>query len=452
MSDPTHTFHDRRIDPTALIDAILRRRGWIIMTVAVCLLLALAYISFAAPKYTAVSQLLVDPRSLQIVGNDIAARTQTSDGSSLETESQTLILTSLTVLTEVIRREKLDTHPLFGAKPDGIVDFLRGKAPDETAFARAIRLLGRAVAVKRAERTYVIDIAVKTDDRQLAARIANAIVSIYLEKEGEARANAARRAAESLSSRLNELRANLRVAEEKAELFKRQNKILQSEGRPLVEVQLADISTQLTTERARINELRSKLEQIRLGRQRPDALERIPETLQSTTVAALRTQYSLAIRAEAEARTLYGPRHPTYVAAQSQAGTARRELLAEIDRVSSSIANDLSRAEVAEKGLNRQLESLRGQAAANSELLVRLRELTRDAEASRAVYEAFLVRARELAEQQKLDTGNSRVLSAALPPALPSGPPPILILIASILFGVALGSGLAWLRDRLATR
>ena len=40
-----------------------------------------------------------------------------------------------------------------------------------------------------------------------------------------------------------------------------------------------------------------------------------------------------------------------------------------------------------------------------------LRELERDVVASRAVYESFLVRARETGEQERLDTKNIRVIS-----------------------------------------
>jgi len=454
MNQRTSEQRDKAFDPVALLAISWRHRAIVLAVIVCCLFLGLAYISLAAPKYTSVSQILIDPRSLQVVGNDIAARTQSTDGSALDAESQALVLMSASVLEEVIRREKLETHPLFGAKPDGIADLIvRGSAAaDPTPLARALRLLRRAIAVKRAERTYVIDIAATVEDRQLSARIANAVASIYLEKEGEARSNAARRAAESLSARLNELRTSLRLAEERAEAFKRDNKLLQSEGRPLLDVQLGDLSTQLTAARARSNELRSRLEQIRQAKQRENILERIPETLQSTTVASLRTQYSLAVRAEAEARSLFGPRHPSYIAVAAQTSAARSELAAEIDRVASSISSDLARADAAETGLRRQIEALRGQTVENNELLLRLRELTREVEANRSIYEAFLARVRELSEQQRFDTSNSRIVSTAFPPAWPSGPPALLVLIASILFGLAVGSALAWLHHNRTRR
>ena len=47
---------------------------------------------------------------------------------------------------------------------------------------------------------------------------------------------------------------------------------------------------------------------------------------------------------------------------------------------------------------------------------VRWRELQRQAEAARSIYQAFLVRARETLEAANVDTTNARVITRALPP------------------------------------
>ena len=59
-------------------------------------------------------------------------------------------------------------------------------------------------------------------------------------------------------------------------------------------------------------------------------------------------------------------------------------------------------------------------------VLVTLRELQREVQASRAVYESFLVRARETGEQERIDTNNIQVISArrrAAGPQLPAVEP-----------------------------
>jgi uncharacterized protein involved in exopolysaccharide biosynthesis len=74
-----------------------------------------------------------------------------------------------------------------------------------------------------------------------------------------------------------------------------------------------------------------------------------------------------------------------------------------------------------------------------------LRELEREVDASRAVYESFLVRARETREQERLDTVNVRVLSDAQPPLDRSWPPRrLVLLLAALAAGLLGGVGLAY--------
>ena len=54
--------------------------------------------------------------------------------------------------------------------------------------------------------------------------------------------------------------------------------------------------------------------------------------------------------------------------------------------------------------------------------LVQLRELEREASTKRAVYESYLLRARETGEQRDINTANMSVISTAYPPLDPTGP------------------------------
>jgi Mrp family chromosome partitioning ATPase len=77
-----------------------------------------------------------------------------------------------------------------------------------------------------------------------------------------------------------------------------------------------------------------------------------------------------------------------------------------------------------------------------------LRELERDVQANRAVYESFLVRSRETGEQEQVDTKNIRIISKADPPMYRSSPPPSMILgLAAALLGFASGVGIVIMRD-----
>ena len=69
--------------------------------------------------------------------------------------------------------------------------------------------------MKRADRTYVVDVSVTSKDPEKAARIANAVAQAYLTEQTQVRSDAARQVSQSLTARLNELRNRVREAEER---------------------------------------------------------------------------------------------------------------------------------------------------------------------------------------------------------------------------------------------
>jgi succinoglycan biosynthesis transport protein ExoP len=145
--------------------------------------------------------------------------------------------------------------------------------------------------------------------------------------------------------------------------------------------------------------------------------------------------------------TSLGPRHPSVVEAQAQVQRLRRLIAEEVNRVADAAAADYERARANEESLARSLETLKRNAIATNEARVALRELERDVQANRTVYEAFLVRSRETGEQERLDARNVRVISQAEMPQRRSWPPSYLVIaFGAMAFGASAGTGLALLR------
>jgi uncharacterized protein involved in exopolysaccharide biosynthesis len=110
--------------------------------------------------------------------------------------------------------------------------------------------------------------------------------------------------------------------------------------------------------------------------------------------------------------------------------------------------NDYERALANENSLANSFDVLKRKAMDTSLAFVRLRELERESEASRLVYEQFLSRSREMREQERLDTTNVRILSDAQPPLDRRWPPRrLLMLLAGLLAGMLGGVGLAYVLE-----
>ena len=151
-------------------------------------------------------------------------------------------------------------------------------------------------------------------------------------------------------------------------------------------------------------------------RRRADRRLRRSRRRQSPTIANLRSQYAQARKRYAELTTELGPPHPALKQMEQQVGDLRRTIAEEIDRFEQSARNDLTRARDYEASLNRALDAQKRQSVRLSQASVRLRELEREVDASREVYQAFLKRSRETEEQESLNTSAARIVGEATVP------------------------------------
>ena len=430
------------IDFQKLGSVLWQGRYTILWIMAASLLIAMLFVLIVPHRYTAVTQILIDPTDFRAVGNDLTPANPSNDAALMQVESQVRVLTSASVLRRVIKTESLDVNPEFTGQRSWFDD----ASGDNTLTA--LNALRRSISVKRTERTYVVDVSVNSRDPAKAARIANAIAKAYLAEQTDVRSDAARQVSQSMTARLNELKDRVRDAENRVETFKARNNILDSSGQPINEQQLTELNNQLGIARARTAGAKARLDQVQQVQLSKDESGSFPEAVQSQTITALRSQYAEVMRREAEQMTSLGERHPGVIEIEAEATRLRRMIEDEVHRSALSARSEYESARANEETLTANLEKLKGNAITTNEARVTLRELDRDVQASRAVYEAFLVRARETGEQERLDTKNIRVISRADLPLQRSFPPSNLLLaLGALIFGVAAGSGLVMIRE-----
>ncbi len=441
-----------KIELHRIWSVIWRGKATILWTTAASLLIAVLVVLVVPHRFTADTQILIDPTDLYAVGNAPNPSYQPNDAAVLQVESQVRVLSSDSVLRRVVSAESLDRDPEFVGRPSALrglmAAFGLGGARHIDPALSALNALKRKLHVKRAERTYVVDVSVTSKDPAKAARIANAIARAYLAEQTDVRFNAARQISQSLSARLNELKDRVREAEDRVETFKAGHNILGAGGLLVNEQQLSEMNNQLALARARTAAAKARLDQVERLQLTKDETGAFPEAVQSQTVTALRSQYAEVMRREAEQMTSLGERHPAVIEIQAEAARLHKMIEDEVHRIALSARSEYQSARDNEALLAANLEALKRNAVTTNEAMVTLRELERDVQASRAVYQSFLVRARETGEQERLDTKNIRVISRADPPPYRGFPPSNLLLaVAALLFGVGAGTGIVIMRD-----
>jgi polysaccharide biosynthesis transport protein len=445
-----------QIDLLKICSALWRGRTTILLTTAACLLLAVLFVLFVPHRYTADTEILIDPTDLRALANEPTPSTQASDTALLLIDSQVRVLSSDDVLRRVVESQGLAHDPEFARGPSALHLLANrllgtlgrpGEAPVDPSVL-ALNTLRQHVKVTRAERTYVVDVAVTSEEPAKAARLANAIVQAYLDEQTAVRADAARQVSDSLSGRLNELKEAVHQAEERVQQFKATHNIVDANGQLVNEQQLSDLNNQLATARARTAAAKARLDGVDAIQQSKLDVGAFPAAVQSQTITALRSQYAEIMRLEAQQTTSLGARHPAVIEIHAQADRLKRMIDDEVNRIALAARAEYQSAQTGEDLLQRNVDALKQSTLATDAAMVNLRELQRDVQASRAVYEAFLVRARETGAQEHLDTKNIQVISTADAPMNRTFPPSNLILaLGAIVLGIAAGSGLVMLRD-----
>jgi uncharacterized protein involved in exopolysaccharide biosynthesis len=438
---------------TALIGRILwRRRKVIALAAALSGLAALGYALTATPQYTASAQILVDPRDLQVVRDDVNPSAIAADGGLTQVESQGSVLQSNGVLLRAINATHLEGDPEFnGAGLLGALSRLasllrKAPNPDEMAErlkAQTLQTLRKHITVKRAEKVLVLDLAVRARTADKAAEIANAIAEAYLADQAEARAAAGRDASKELSSRLGDLQQSVRDAETAVADYRAAHDFVVSSGQLVSDQQINQTTAQLAAAQNRVASLKAQLDQLR----RNPRAQGTPEAMASGVMARLRDRESAIVEKLASASRQLGPLHPDIASLRQSLADVRALIAKETQRLREAAEADYARAVDDEKTLARKLDAMKAKSLSDNKDDVRLRLLQQQAEAARAIYQAFLTRARETMEASNVDTTNARIITRALPPLQKSWPPTLLLVLGAAFAGLSLGASGALARE-----
>lgn len=427
-----------------------RLKTWALPGAVLGGLAAILAAQMLTPSYRASAQLFIDPQNLQVLERDLSPSTAAGDAGVVLIESQARIMASPAVLRAAAMALELDKDAEFARPPHPLRAFLEGAsdAPQDD-LGRAVLALGKAVHVVRLDRTYVIDVHAESESATKAAAIANGVVEAYLALRESQRAEQAGRASIALQGRLSQLLARLEAAENAVETFRIEHGLVEAGGRPLPETRVGQTDAALLAARNGVEAASIQLRQLQALAADPERIVAAPEALGSAEMTRLRAEWQMAAGDAAILRATLGARHPRLRLAEERLATARAAIRGEVGRLVTAAELALQRARDNAASLDAQMSAATTRLQNDDASRIRLRQLEREAEASRAVYEDALLRSRETAEQAAVDTLNAQVVSPAVPPLERNFPPRLsLLLPLGLVAGLLAGAGLGFLRGR----
>ena len=264
-----------------------------------------------------------------------------------------------------------------------------------------------------------------------------------MDDQSQDRIQTTQRVSTQMDSQLSALRRRLLLAENRVQKFRSNHNLQQAEGELIDTRQLKLLNKQLIVARADVAKNEAKEQQVQqLLREGldPDMLD---DTIKSQTISRLRDQYAMAARREAILSASLLPAHPQMKQAHEEVERLRGLIRAEVERTAEGIKLDYEASKKRLVAAEAALAASRRDADVNDSARVKLSELMREAETTRAVYQSFLSRVKEMNESQRVFAPDARIISPAVIPGQPSSPRKRLILALALVFGCVLGGSLA---------
>lgn len=440
---------EERLDLRALFGAVLAR--WLRIALVTVLLLGATYaiLLFVPKLYESSASILVEERSNAFTR---AANEQSQSNSvtmdSL-TSSQIELIRSRDNLMTVIDELDLRDKPEFGGagfSPVTLIMQLLGRRPDVKSLDQTVldNLLER-VAVRRERDSSVVSVYVQSQDPQLAADIANAIANAHVRRRAQLSIADTAEATAWLEEEIAKLRVKVQEAETAVANYRTDNDLFQSgTGQTsILDQQLSNIATQITSAQERKNSAQSRANLIRGLLESGQPIDGVADVRNSLVIQNL-MQSKATLQGElAQRSSTLLANHPTIKALRAQIAAIDAQIATEGRKVADALEAEARVEADLEQSLNDDLARLKLSISTATRDTVTLDSLQREAKAQRDLLESYLARYSDAAARTDASSTlpDVRVVTIAAPSVTPASPKTGLILGAVAFVSLALQIG-----------
>lgn len=466
------------VDLRSLLQLLWRGKWILAISTLVAFVLALLAVSQLEPQYRATTKVMFGIQQSNVVNLQEVLVEQQYDSGKLEDQMQ--VLSSEALITRVIDVLKLDERREFNPNlrpddtsivgrirsavslPDSIrepltsLGFLRTPPPPPSATTAAERLQQQVftnvltgVRLTPIGRSHVIEVSYVSSNPNLSAHVANTIAKQYIVDQLEAKLEATRAATTWLTLRVDELRGRVEKSERAIENARERLSLQTGQTVEVTQQQLQALNGSLAEAHNESSRLRSLYDRLTDAVEQGRDLGAISEFRDSRIIQNFRELETGLASQRASLEATVPDNHPSLVRLDQRIEEIQVNINKEARRIVSAAEIDLSAAEAQESALIAEVRRLEQKALQQSKRQVELRQLDREAAASRVLYENFLARLQETTQQETLQEAEARILTAAKPPVGPETRKRNLILFAGIALGTLAGAAIILLLDRL---
>src|SRR5947208_2886324 len=282
-------------------------------------------------------------------------------------------------------------------------------------------------------------------DPKLAAAVSNAHAQLFVKAGLERLYESMDQIRTFLQTKLGELQIRMQEAETKLMKFQAAHNLLPINlQKDVAAERLMDLSKRLTDAQGQLFALEAEYHIVERGN-----YDSLPAVLHSPLIQNLRENYD---RLEVEHALLALKFRPTYPPLRQLSGQldhAHKLLDQETGKVVKGVEAKYQASQATVEQLKNELEGQRKALLARKDVEGEFLALTSDVETTKALHDNLLARIKDLNVAGQSSLSNVTVAEPAVPPQWPTFPATKMFLILSVVTGLLLGTGIAFLRDSM---
>jgi succinoglycan biosynthesis transport protein ExoP len=425
--------------------AKIRKRAHVVAVFALVGLFSSITLLYALPRQyeSKVLIMLQTPENMLSSSRDqqIMAYLQPPDESIVLSETE--VLRSRDIAEMVVDDLKLTDNPEFWKR-------FRSKPSDENeARDDAVYYLAKRLDIRPVGRSLVIEVALRHPNAKLSTEIVNRLAQIYQEQQIRQKIEGAQKTASVLNERLKVLSEKLRLSAQAVEDYRTKEDLIDGTRVELTSQQISDISSQMMIAQADVAAVEAKNEQLQETLNNKKSLDGISQISRSNLIGLLKRDEAMLMSRYAEAQSRYGANHPRILSLRAELAELRYKKDEEVARIAESMSNDVLAARARVGALQKNLDALEQKRRRENAAAIGLRELEREADANKSIYETFLSKYKEASILGDVQKPDAKIISTARVPSLPAGPPRIVLVLLATMAGFCFGVFTALLLDQL---
>jgi succinoglycan biosynthesis transport protein ExoP len=406
---------------------ILERRWLIIAAFVSVLILSLIFLFKATPIYQATAKMQIDPESeniLRIEGLSVGRQEQ----DYLQTQYKNLL--SRTLIQSVVTKLKLQEDERY-AQSATSGDIIRSVAGDIQIVP--IRL------------SRLVEVKVEHPDPKQAQRIANNLVTNFIDLNRDQKVNAALYVVKRLEDEAEAQKKKLEDAEKEIQRYvERYKKVSFEEGDNIASQALKQSQSEYTLAQSRAESAQKIVDAVDATLELDASIYTIPQVANNSAIQDLRKQLAILESEFAELKKKYKSRHPAYVQAEEKVLSLQSSMTNQALTLVQSLRVAARTAKKEEESLLEMKDRQERDLIELNSLKIDYGVLKRQAKQNDGLYQQVLAKMKEteLSGRNKID--NMRVVDEANIPLRPIKPRVMLTIFLGFVGGIAVALGLAF--------